>query len=82
MADQTQTIEATEPQVEKVSRWTSFTTNHPRATKVLGITAAAAAVTGVVVVVKNCRKDSDSTEAGTSTDQIESSPETTPVTEA
>jgi hypothetical protein len=82
MADQTQTTEAPKPEVEKVSRWKSFTTNHPKATKVLGITAAAAAVTGLVVAVKNCKSDSDSSSNQAPAGEIQSSPETFQVTEA
>lgn len=69
---------------EKKSRFKNFTSNHPCATKVLGITAAAAAVAGVVAAVKNKKSDDDS--ASTSTPAYEgdymSSPETFPVTEA
>lgn len=48
-----QPSEAVEPQVEKTSRFKSFTVNHPRTAKVVGIVALTAGVLGVVTAVKN-----------------------------
>jgi negative regulator of sigma E activity len=75
MADQTQTPEAVEPEVEKTSRIKDFTTKHPRAAKVAAITGAAAAVVAVVAVVKN--KNSDSSDPADAYEgELESTPET------
>ena len=80
MADKTQTVQATEPQVEKKSRIKNFIATHPRTSKVIGVLAIVTVVAAVVVVVKN-DDDSDSTQFDAQADE-QSSPETILVTEA
>lgn len=69
---------------EKVSRFKSFKTNHPRVAKALGITAVVAATMATCTVVKNLRSDNDSRPVleNSFEGEILSTPETTQVAEA
>jgi len=69
---------------EKVSRFKSFKTNHPRVAKALGLTAVVVATAATCKVVNNLKSDSDSRpvlDNGFEGD-IQSTPETIQVTEA
>ena len=66
---------------EKKSCWNSFTTNHPRLKKALGITAGVVLVAGVAMVVWSIKEDDETTALDTQT-EIESTPETVLVAEA
>jgi hypothetical protein len=56
------TSETTEPEVEKTSRFTSFTVNHPRTAKVVGIAAVTAATFGAMAMWKARQQESETTE--------------------
>ena len=71
-----ETPEATEPQVEKTSRLKSFTVNHPRTAKVVGVIALTAATFAAISVVKNRRQAADTTEAPASDVPFDASSET------
>jgi hypothetical protein len=57
------TSETTEPEVEKTSRFTSFTVNHPRTAKVVGIAAITAATFGAMAMWKARKENAESAEA-------------------
>lgn len=67
---------AVEPQVEKPSRIKSFTVNHPRTAKLMGIVALTAGVLTVVNVVKNKNRVDDSPELRDPNAPIDTSSET------
>ena len=57
---QTTTIEMpTEPTLEEPTRLQKFVIQHPRAAKIVAITGAVTAVTGIVLVANTMRKNSD-----------------------
>jgi hypothetical protein len=85
MAEQNQnpTPETTEAEEKAPSKFKSFINKHPRATKVVGITAGVTAVVGLVAAMKN----SDNEEVVYLADisepaPFDSTPETTQVAEA
>jgi len=93
MAENLKTVppEATEPQEETTEKTTirqkirSYRNNHPRIARVVGYTAAAAAVVGAVVVGKNLMKDEvhgELLQLDATQDPSYLGPETTTVTEA
>lgn len=63
-----ETPQAEEPEVEKTSRMKSFTVNHPRTAKVVGIAAVTAVTLGAVSAWKARKQESDSSE-DTNTDE-------------
>lgn len=74
MAETTPTVQSVPTPVEKKSRFRTFTTNHPRITKIAGVTAVAIVVVAIVAVVKS---DSDSDSIENETTEAEAfSPET------
>ncbi len=58
---------------ESPSRFKTFVTNHPRATKVLGITAAATVVVGVIGVVRSRAADKSNAETASELDSPDAS---------
>jgi hypothetical protein len=62
------TTEATEPEVEKTSRVKSFTVNHPRTAKVVGILAITGATLGAMSWWKAHNEDSETTEDNSAED--------------
>ena len=71
-----ETPEAAEPQVEKTSRLKSFTLNHPRTAKVVGIVAVTAVTFGVIAKVQVRKQAVDTTEAGAEDVPFDASSET------
>jgi hypothetical protein len=60
-----ETLEVAETPAEKTSRLKSFTVNHPRTARVVGIAALTAATLGAVTVWKNRKQISEKLEEDT-----------------
>lgn len=83
MTELAQTPEApTEPVVEKSNRFKNFVNTHPRTAKVVGFTAGAAVVVGVVAAAKNL-KDKTNVDSSVNLEiTYDSTPDATTGTEA
>lgn len=75
--NKTQTLESNDSESqEKLSFYKRITTNHPRLAKVAGITAGAAALAGLVMVVRSAKDDHLALETVNDTDPLELEPTT------
>ena len=68
-------VETVETPVEKTSRFQSFTLNHPRTAKVVGIAAITAATLGAIQLWKNRQQDDNSMETDETDDSFDTSSE-------